>query len=135
MEATIFSESECERRQKIKTILSISEAKILMHWKAKLPRCNLELKQTDWMIIGKLLKNAEKKIPDIVYELKISTRTVVKRRVNVMMGSSVFLLQPVRDLKQAMGVLPCQLLVQCSAAEKSIIDHLIISKNGRIFLI
>ncbi len=104
-----------------------------MHWKAKLSRCNLELKQTDWRIIGKLLKNAEKKIADIAYELKISARTVIKRRVNMTMESSVFLLHPVRDHKQVRGALPCQLVVQCSAAEKSMIDHLIISKDGRIF--
>jgi AraC-like DNA-binding protein len=50
------------------------------------------------MIIGALLKNADKKISEIAYELKVSAKTV-KRRINMMMGSSAFYLQPILDLR------------------------------------
>ncbi len=41
------------------------------------------------MIIGALLKDADKKIPAIAVELRLSSRTV-KRRVSMMMESSAF---------------------------------------------
>ncbi len=83
------------------------------------------------MIIGALLKDADKKIPAIAVELRLSSRTV-KRRVSMMMESSAFFLQPILDLKKVSGTLPCRLLVQCCEDKKSIIDDLILSKFERI---
>jgi DNA-binding Lrp family transcriptional regulator len=127
---TVFSKNE-ELGRQMKKITSITRSKIFTHWKVKLPRCKHKAKQTDWMIIGALLKNADKKIPEIAHELKVSAKTV-KRRINMMMGSSAFYLQPILDLTKVVGALPCQLLVQCSAANKSMIDGMIISKFERI---
>jgi DNA-binding Lrp family transcriptional regulator len=55
------------------------------------------------MIIDALLKNADKKIPEIAHELKVSAKTV-KRRINMMMGSSAFYLQPILDLRKVVGI-------------------------------
>ncbi len=101
LQITVFSENEVELNRQIRDICSISEGKILTHWKVNLPRCNHKSKQIDWMIIGALLKNADKKIPEIAQELKISSKTV-KRRLNMMMeSSSAFFLQPILDLKKS----------------------------------
>jgi DNA-binding Lrp family transcriptional regulator len=131
LQVTVFTESQNELEQKIKTVTSFSRIKIFAHWKVKLPRCSHKAKQTDWMIIGSLLKNADKKIPEIAHELKVSAKTV-KRRINMMMGSSAFFLQPILDLKQVAGAIPCQLLIQCSETNKLMIDDLIESKFERI---
>jgi DNA-binding Lrp family transcriptional regulator len=131
LQVTVFSESEEELGRQMKKITSISGGEIFTCWKVKLPRCKHKPKQIDWMIIGALLKKADKKIPEIASELKVSAKTV-KRRVSMMMSSSAFFLQPILDLKKVAGVLPCQLLVQCTEANKSIIDDLITSKFERI---
>jgi DNA-binding Lrp family transcriptional regulator len=131
LQVTVFSESQKELQQKIKIITSVSGSEIFTHWKVKLPRCNFKPKQIDWMIIGALLKNADRKIPEIARELKVSVKTV-KRRIIIMMESSAFFLQPILDLKKVAGALLCQLLVQCSEEKKSMIDDLITSKFERI---
>jgi hypothetical protein len=115
LQVTVFSKNEEELGKQIKMITSIDGDKIFTHWKVKLPKCNHKAKQTDWMIIGALLKNADKKISEIAHELKVSAKTV-KRRINMMMSSSAFYLQPILDLRKLVGALPCQLLVQCSEA-------------------
>jgi AraC-like DNA-binding protein len=131
LQVTVFSKNEEGFERQMKEITSITGSKIFTHWKVKLPRCDHKAKQTDWMIIGSLLKNADKKIAEIAIELKVSAKTV-KRRINMMMGSSAFYLQPILDLRKVAGALPCQLLVQCSEANKSMIDDMIISKFERI---
>src|SRR5919197_2261295 len=97
LQVTIFSKNEEGFGMQMKKITLITGSKIFTHWKVNLPRCNHKAKQTDWMIIGALLKNADKKIPEIAHELKVSPKTV-KRRINMMMGSSAFYLQPILDL-------------------------------------
>jgi hypothetical protein len=96
-----------------------------------LPRCEHKPKEIDWRIIGLLLRNAERKFPEVALDLKVSTRTV-KRRVNLMMGSSAFFVQPELDFKKAVGVMPCQLLVQCAPERKREIDELVGSRFERI---
>jgi hypothetical protein len=67
LQVTVFSESEEALGRQMKTITSICGGIIFTHWKVKLPRCNHKAKQLDWMIIGLLLKDADKK------PLKIAT--------------------------------------------------------------
>lgn len=131
LQVTIFSKNEEELERQMKMITSITKSKIFTYWKVKLPRCDHKAKQTDWRIISMLLKDADKKIPEIAREIGTSGKTV-KRRISLMMGSSAFFLQPIIDLKKVSGALPCQLLIQSSEATKSVIDDLITSKFERI---
>lgn len=131
LQVTIFSKNEEELERQMKMITSITRSKIFTYWKVKLPRCDHKAKQTDWRIISILLKDADKKIPEIEHELGTSGKTV-KRRISLMMGSSAFFLQPIIDLKKVSGALPCQLLIQSSEENKSVIDDLITSKFERI---
>jgi DNA-binding Lrp family transcriptional regulator len=110
---------------------STAGATVATRWKVNLPRCEHKPKEIDWRIIGLMLRNAERKFPEMALDLKVSTRTV-KRRVNLMMGSSAFFVQPELDFKKAVGVLPCQLLVQCTPEKKREIDDLVASKFERI---
>jgi DNA-binding Lrp family transcriptional regulator len=110
---------------------AIGGAGLITRWKVSLPRCEHKPKEIDWRIIGLMLRNAERKFPEVARELKVSTRTV-KRRVNLMMGSSAFFVQPVLDLRKAVGVTPCQLLIECSPEKKRAIDDLVVSKFERI---
>jgi len=105
-------------------------AEIVTLWKVKLPKCELKPKELDWRIMGMMLRNAETKLPEIAAKVKASSRTV-KRRVNLMMASSAFFMQPILDLRKAVGVTPCQLLVKCAPAKKRTIDEAIASKFER----
>jgi len=49
-----------------------------------------------------------------------------------MMGSSAFFVQPVLDLRKAVGVTPCQLLIECSPEKKRAIDDLVVSEFERM---
>jgi DNA-binding Lrp family transcriptional regulator len=106
-------------------------ATVVTRWRVNLPRCDHKPKEIDWRIIGLMLRNAERRFPEIARDLKVSTRTV-KRRVNLMMGSSAFFVQPELDFKKAVGVMPCQLLIQCAPEKKREIDDLIVSSFERI---
>jgi len=103
LQVTVFSKNEEGFERQMKEITSITGSKTFTHWKVKLPRCNHKAKQTDWMIIGSLLENADKRILEIAHELKVSAKTV-KRRINMMMGSSAFYLQPILDLRKVVGI-------------------------------
>ena len=106
-------------------------ADILTSWTVKLPNSEYRPKETDWRIIALMLRNAETKLPAIAAGVKASTRTV-RRRVSSMMSSSAFFMQPLLDLRKAMGVTPCQLLVKCSPSSKRAIDEAITSRFERM---
>src|SRR4029077_7088270 len=76
-----------------------ANANVVTRWKVNLPRCDHKPKELDWRIIGLMLRNAERRFPEMAADLKVSTRTV-KRRVNLMMGSSAFFVQPELDFKK-----------------------------------
>jgi DNA-binding Lrp family transcriptional regulator len=105
-------------------------ADLVTSWKVKLPGCEHKPKEVDWRIIAMMLRNAETKLPEIAATVKASQRTV-KRRVNLMMESSAFFMQPLLNLRKAMGVTPCQLLVKCVPAKKRALDEAIASKFER----
>ena len=134
LQVAVFHEkygSDLERRDSEILASSAGGVKLVTRWKVNLPRCDHKPKEIDWRIIGLMLGNAERKFPEIARELKISTRTV-KRRVNLMMSSSSFFIQPVLDLRKASGVTPCQLLIKCSPEKKRAIDDSVGAKFERI---
>jgi DNA-binding Lrp family transcriptional regulator len=104
---------------------------MITHWGIHVPKCEFRPRKIDWMIIRALLANAERKLPDVAMELEISSRTV-KRRVNLMMSSSAFFMQPILDLRHAMGVTPCQLLVEAEPEEKRDLDEEVRKKYERV---
>ena len=105
-------------------------ADVVTRWEVKLPRCEHKPKELDWRVIAMMLRNTETKLPEIAAKVKASPRTV-KRRVNLMMESSAFFMQPLLNLRKAMGVTPCQLLVKCAPAKKRAIDEAVASKFER----
>jgi DNA-binding Lrp family transcriptional regulator len=129
LQATVFhgDADEPERNLLSKGVV----AKVATSWKVKLPRCDLKPKEVDWRIIEKMLRDAETKLPEIAAKVKASQRTV-KRRVNLMMASSAFFMQPLLNLRKALGVTPCQLLVECAPEKKRALDDAVTSKFERI---
>jgi hypothetical protein len=106
-------------------------AEVLTRWTVKLPKSEHHPREIDWRIIGLMLRNAETRFPDIAASVKASTRTV-RRRVGSMMSSSAFFMQPLLDLRKALGVTPCQLLVKCSPPSKRALDEAIASRFKRM---
>jgi DNA-binding Lrp family transcriptional regulator len=122
---TMFHEGDEGLAKSIQTVISLG-GKVLTHWKAKLPRPQHILTETDWQVISLLLKDAEMRPSSVAYELKISTRTP-KRRVTKMMSSFAIFFLPIVDLSKAGGV-PVQVLIECSEDKKRHIDNQIISE-------
>src|SRR5712664_3579578 len=73
-------------------------AKLTTSWKVNVPRCDHQPKELDWRIVGLMLRNTERKFLEMAGALHVSTRTV-KRRVNLMMASSAFFVQPELDFR------------------------------------
>jgi len=117
LQLTVFhSGSQLEK------IVSAAGGRVLASWEVNLPRCDLRIRETDWRIIGLMLRNAERKLPVMARELKASGRTV-RRRISLMMGSSAFFMQPIIDIRKARGITPCQLLIECSPEKKRAVDE------------
>lgn len=87
---------------------------------------------TDWQIIKLLLRNAERKIPDIAKEVKLSTKSV-NRRLNEMMNSRAIFIMPIVDLRKAGGI-SYQLLVEAKEGKRSEVEEAVVSKiPGLVF--
>lgn len=128
LQVTVFHAEAEEPEQNLMS--KETPAAVVTSWKVKLPRCELKPKEVDWRIMATMLRNAETKIPEIAAKVRVSPRTA-KRRVNLMMASSAFFMQPLLNLKKAMGVTPCQLIVKCAPGKKRGIDDAIASKFER----
>lgn len=85
-----------------------------------------KMTKTDWQIIKLLLRNAERKVPEIAKEVKLSTKSV-NRRLNEMLNSRAIFITPIVDLRKAGGI-PYQLLVEAREGRKAEVDEAISSK-------
>jgi len=128
LQVTVFHDRADEPEKNLMS--KEAAAEVAASWRVKLPRCELKPKEVDWSIMAMMLRNAETKLPEIAAKAKISQRTA-KRRVNLMMESSAFFMQPLLNLRKAMGVTPCQLLVICAPTRKRAIDDAIASRFER----
>ena len=81
---------------------------------------------TDWQIVKYLLKDAEKKLPEIAKEVKVSTKTV-NRRLGEMMNSRAVFLMPVTNLKKAGGI-AYQLIVSCNEEKRAEVNQFVSSR-------
>jgi DNA-binding Lrp family transcriptional regulator len=131
LQVAIFTREDEDPERALTASQGIDDAKVVTSWRVRLPSSEHRPKEIDWRIIGMMLRDADRKLPEIASGVKASTRTV-KRRVNMMMASSVFFMQPLLDLKKAMGVTPCHLLIKCAPSEKRRIDDLVASRFDRI---
>jgi DNA-binding Lrp family transcriptional regulator len=131
LQVAIFTREDEDPERALLTPSQGIDAEVVTSWRVRLPSSEHRPKEIDWRIIGMMLRDADRKLPEIASGVKASTRTV-KRRVNMMMASSVFFMQPLLDLKKAMGVTPCHLLIKCAPSEKRRIDDLVASRFERI---
>jgi DNA-binding Lrp family transcriptional regulator len=85
-----------------------------------------KMTKTDWQIIKLLLRDAERKIPDIAREVRLSTKSV-NRRLNEMLSSRAIFIMPIVNLRKAGGI-SYQLLVEAKEGNKSEVDEAVSSK-------
>lgn len=81
---------------------------------------------TDWHIIRLLLRDAEKKVPDIAKQVRLSTKSV-NRRLNELMNSGAVFIVPLVNLTKAGGI-SYHLIVETEEGKKSEVDQLVASR-------
>jgi DNA-binding Lrp family transcriptional regulator len=101
----LYYADDQDLERKIRLISSICGAREpRMSWKIPFPLPDLELKKTDWQIIGLLLKNSKRSVSEIAKAVGVSSRTVT-RRLELMMEQNSFFLSPVVDAANVDGFL------------------------------
>jgi hypothetical protein len=60
---------------------------------------SFKMTKTDWQIVKLFLRDAERTVPEIANEVKLSTKSV-NRRLNEMMNSRAIFIMPVVDLRE-----------------------------------
>ena len=121
-----------EKQTSLKEISKISDVKInpLTVPQMNMPQGNFKMTPTDWMIVGSLLRDAERKLSEVAGEVKVSQKTV-KRRINAMMGAYAILTMPMVNLKKSSGI-SYSLMIQSDEAKKAEVEKEVASKIGNL---
>ena len=99
-------------------------------WKLGFPPCELTPTATDWRIILALRSTGRAKLSDVARRLRLSTRTVKRRMIELVDGNA-FYLDPILDLG-AVGGVRCRFWVTAEASWKHAVDKAILSGLQRI---
>jgi DNA-binding Lrp family transcriptional regulator len=99
-------------------------------WKLGFPPCELTPTRTDWQIIQALRRDGRGRLSDVARSLRLSTRTVKRRMINLVDGNA-FYLDPLLDLGMVGGV-RCRFWVTSEASWKHAVDKTILSGLPRI---
>ena len=106
-----YCESNQVLARKIQLISSICASREEVHWMEIFPPCRARMKETDWLILSSLRREAKKRLVDVADEVHISTRTV-KRRLEGMIEGNAFYLMPITSYEKS-AVVTCSLTVSC----------------------
>jgi len=130
---TLYYQDEDSLKTKMDKIGSISGCMELTDWELGFPEPQIQMKATDWKIIGSMLDDARRSLKDISESVGVSVRTV-ERRLNEMSESRAVYLQGAPNFSKFAG-LSCVFVVLCQNQTKKLaVDHAILSKVKRIEL-
>jgi len=111
LRAVVYHESEQALARKIQLVSSMCASRSEIHWTEGFPPCKVRMKETDWLILRSLRKEAKKRLVDVAAEVQISTRTV-KRRFEDMIEGNAFYLMPITSYERS-AVVTCSYTVDC----------------------
>ncbi len=129
LQVGIYYRHERALAKQISLMESICGCKHSMLWNVTFPPCELKMTKTDWVMLNILRKDPRKKLADIAFDAKASTRTV-NRRLNLMVERYAFFLHALIDLKKVGGLAYRMLLYSKEPRKKEKIDELIADKIG-----
>jgi len=126
---TLYENPSTLERQ-VRLFASLCGSPTPVSWKLGFPPCNLTPTRTDWQIMQALRKDGRGRLSDVARQLRLSTRTV-KRRMVQLVNENAFYLDPVLDLGKVGGV-RCRFWVASEASWKHAVDKTILSGLQRI---
>ena len=137
LRVVIYYEDDRTLARRIILINSICASRGEIHWTENFPPCDVKMKETDWLILRSLRREAKKRLEDVADEVHISTRTV-KRRSEGMIEGNAFYLMPITSYEKS-AVVICSFTVDCpdpqqkKAADmsiKSLLQRIIFSNTS-----
>ena len=126
---TLYENPSTLERQ-VRLFSSLCSDPTPVSWKLGFPPCELTPTETDWRIIQALRTTGRAKFSDVARSLRVSTRTVKRRMVELVDGNA-FYLDAILDLG-AVGGVRCRFWVTSEASWKHAVDKAILSKLPRI---
>jgi DNA-binding Lrp family transcriptional regulator len=126
---TLYENPSTLERQ-VRLFSSLCSDPTPVSWKLGFPPCELTPTETDWRIIQALRTTGRAKFSDVARSLRLSTRTVKRRMVELVDGNA-FYLDPILDLG-AVGGVRCRFWVTSEASWKHAVDKAILSGLQRI---
>lgn len=127
---TTLYENAATLARQVRLMESFSGGRTPISWKLGFPPCELTPTRTDWRIMQALRRDGRGRLSDVARSLRISTRTV-KRRILQLAEGNAFYLDPLLDLGKVGGV-RCRFWVTAEASWKDAVDKAILSGLQRI---
>ena len=126
---TLYENPSTLGRQ-VRLFASLCNGPPAVSWKLGFPPCDLTPTRTDWRIMQVLRRDGRARLSDVARRLRLSTRTVKRRMIQLVDGNA-FYLDPILDLGNAGGV-RCRFWVTSEASWKQAVDKTILSGLQRI---
>ncbi len=126
---TLYENAAALERQ-VQLCASLSGSPRPVSWRLRFPACELTPTTTDWRIIQNLRRSGRAKLSDVARALRVTTRTV-KRRLIELVDGNAFYLDPLLDISQVGGVRG-RFWTTCEESRKRAVDKLILAEMPRI---
>jgi len=126
---TMYENASALERQ-VRLFASLCGGPTPASWKLGFPPCELTPTRTDWRIMQALRRDGRGRLSDVARSLRLSTRTVKRRMIQLVDGNA-FYLDPLLDLGKVGGV-RCRFWVTSEASWKQAVDKTILSGLQRI---
>src|SRR3972149_1644414 len=126
---TLYENPSTLERQ-VRLFASLCGSPTPVAWKLGFPPCELTPTRTDWQIMQALRRDGRGRLSDVARSLRLSTRTVKRRMIQLVDGNA-FYLDPLLDLGKVGGV-RCRFWVTSEASWKQAVDKTILSGLQRI---
>lgn len=126
---TLYENPSTLDRQ-VRLFASLCGGSTPVSWKLGFPPCDLTPTRTDWRIMQAVRRDGRGRLSDVARSLRISTRTVKRRMIQLVDGNA-FYLDPILDLGNVGGV-RCRFWVTSEASWKQAVDKAILSGLPRI---
>ncbi len=123
-------ENEAALARQVNLFSSLCGCPTPVSWRLGFPACELTPTKTDWRIIQALRKTGRARLSDVARGLRVGTRTVKRRLLNLVEGNA-FYLDPLLDVGKVGGV-RCRFWVTTEPSQKQAVDKAILSQMHRI---
>ena len=127
---TTLYENAATLERQIRLFASLCRCRTPVSWRLGFPPCELTPTRTDWRIMQALRRDGRARLSNVARSLRLSTRTVKRRMIQLVDGNA-FYLDPILDVRKVGGI-RCRFWVTSEASRKQAVDKAILSGLPRI---